>query len=329
MTIDKQALREVTEKAGKDRWQARKINGDFFVIRHGSYKKQSGITSYQPVVEVDHKPVRDFIAMANPAAVLALLDENIQLRREKDATEAVALALRDDMRQAREQLKAAEHAAAVDHEAACSLAEENEELKRKLETAEKQLVELSGAANVNNQWKPEVCPVTGRQFFMWIEHPALGYVPTYGGPFDSYTIPTRGSDGEFSCERYDHDSGGWREGEYIGLCLTDDDEQCRVHELEQHIAELESKNGYLRTIAHEQNELAIRANLDSINDAAEMDGLQKRIAELEAREILLPERSSMLHRTDFHEDYHTVMAYKVSDVIAAIHAAGIKVKWEE
>ncbi|EFT7655809.1 ead/Ea22-like family protein [Salmonella enterica] len=40
--------------------------------------------------------------------VLALLDENLQLQREKDATEAVALALRDDMRQAREQLEAAE-----------------------------------------------------------------------------------------------------------------------------------------------------------------------------------------------------------------------------
>ncbi|HHR3735673.1 TPA: ead/Ea22-like family protein [Salmonella enterica] len=328
MTTDKQALREVAEKAGKDKWQARKINGDFFVIRHGSYEKQSGITSYQPVAEIDDKAVRDFVAMANPAAVLALLDENIQLWREKDATEAVLSAMRDDMRQTREQLKAAEHTAAVDHEAACSLVEENEELKRKLETAEKQIVELSRAANVNNQWKPEVCPVTGRQFFMWIEHPALGYVPTYGGPFDSYTIPTRDSDGEFSCERYDHDFGGWREGECIGLYLTDDDEQCRVHELEQHIAELESKNGNLRTIAHEQNELAIRANLDSNNDAVEMDRLHKRIAELEAREILLPGRISMLHRTDFHEDYHTVMAYKVSDAIAAIRAAGIKVKGE-
>lgn len=37
-----------------------------------------------------------------------LLDENIQLQRGKDAIEAVALALRDDMRQAREQLAAAE-----------------------------------------------------------------------------------------------------------------------------------------------------------------------------------------------------------------------------
>ncbi len=54
----------------------------------------------------------------------------------------------------------------------------------------------------------------------------------------------------------------------------------------------------------------------------------KRIAELEAREVSLPERSSMLHRTDFHEDYQTVMAYKVSEVIAAIRAAGIRIKGE-
>ncbi|EFN4851169.1 ead/Ea22-like family protein [Escherichia coli] len=54
----------------------------------------------------------------------------------------------------------------------------------------------------------------------------------------------------------------------------------------------------------------------------------KRIAELEEREILLPERSSMLHRTDFHDDYQTVMAYKVSEVIAAIRVSGIRIKGE-
>ncbi|WP_105907449.1 ead/Ea22-like family protein [Escherichia coli] len=54
----------------------------------------------------------------------------------------------------------------------------------------------------------------------------------------------------------------------------------------------------------------------------------KRIAELEEREILLPERSSMLHRTYFHDDYQTVMAYKVSEVIDAIRAAGIRIKGE-
>lgn len=64
------------------------------------------------------------------------------------------------------------------------------------------------------------------------------------------------------------------------------------------------------------------------NQTDDVIQFRQRIAELEAREISLPECSSMLYRTDFHEDYHTVMAYKVSDVIAAIRAAGIKVKGE-
>lgn len=61
---------------------------------------------------------------------------------------------------------------------------------------------------------------------------------------------------------------------------------------------------------------------------AALEAAEKRIAELEARGISLPERSSMLHRTDFHDDYQTVMAYKVSEVIAAIRAAGIRIKGE-
>ncbi|KXP49172.1 hypothetical protein AUQ30_02655 [Escherichia coli] len=60
----------------------------------------------------------------------------------------------------------------------------------------------------------------------------------------------------------------------------------------------------------------------------ELETAKKRIAELEEREILLPERSSMLHRTDFHDDYQTVMAYKVSEVIDAIRATGISIKGE-
>lgn len=73
--IDYQALREAAEKAGEDKWQAKKIKGDFFVIRHGSYTRQRGYTSYQPFAEIDCKPVRDFVAKANPATVLELLDE--------------------------------------------------------------------------------------------------------------------------------------------------------------------------------------------------------------------------------------------------------------
>ncbi|ECM5011375.1 ead/Ea22-like family protein [Salmonella enterica subsp. enterica serovar Typhimurium] len=208
MNIDKRALREVAEKATPGNW--RRTSSLFNGITVTPFSLCGEEVTLAHTVE---KRDAEFIAAANPATMLALLDENIQLQREKDATEAVALALRDDMRQAREQL----------------------------EEAEKQIVKLSRAASVNSQWKPDVCPVTGRKFFMWIEHETLGYVPTYGGPFDSYTIPTRDSSGEFSCERYDHDFGGWVGGEFIGLYLIDDDEQCRVCELEERIAELEAK----------------------------------------------------------------------------------------
>jgi hypothetical protein len=61
---------------------------------------------------------------------------------------------------------------------------------------------------------PDVCPITGRAFFMNLEHPELGLVATYGGPFDSYTIPSwdKEDEGVMRCERYDHDAGIWVEG---------------------------------------------------------------------------------------------------------------------
>ena len=93
--IDYQALREAAVKAGEDKWQAKKINGDFFVIRHGSYTRQHGYTSYQPIAEIDCKPVRDFVAKANPATVLALLDERERnqqyIKRRDQENEEIAL----------------------------------------------------------------------------------------------------------------------------------------------------------------------------------------------------------------------------------------------
>ncbi|EFB6350010.1 ead/Ea22-like family protein [Escherichia coli] len=72
-----------------------------------------------------------------------------------------------------------------------------------------------------------------------------------------------------------------------------------------------------------------RSLVEYVDDMREkLEAAEKRIAELEEREILLPERSSMLHRTDFHDDYQTVMAYKVSEVIYAIRATGIRIKGE-
>ncbi|EDT3577661.1 ead/Ea22-like family protein [Salmonella enterica subsp. diarizonae] len=162
------------------------------------------------------------------------------------------------------------------------------EAEAKLEAAERRIAELSKAASVNNHWKPDVCPITGRMFFMWIEHETLGYVPTYGGPFDSYTIPTRDSSGEFSCERYDHDIGGWVDGEFIGLYLIDDDEQCRVCGLEERIAELEA-----------------------------------RVVNLPKRSV-----GEVMHMSGFSRDYAEGWCAGNDNAIHEIRTAGIKVKGE-
>lgn len=68
------SLKAAAENAGADCWQAKKISGDFYVIRKGSYKRECGYTTYQPIAEIDHKPTRDYVAMANPTNILALVE---------------------------------------------------------------------------------------------------------------------------------------------------------------------------------------------------------------------------------------------------------------
>jgi len=100
------------------------------------------------------------------------------------------------------------------------------------------------SAQTAARWCPDECPITGRKFFMWIEHPDGGMVPTYGGPFVSHTIPTRDGDDGFCCERYDHDYGGWRDAVMAGLMLIDDQsDECehgQVVELQADIERLKS-----------------------------------------------------------------------------------------
>ncbi|EMX9223727.1 TPA: ead/Ea22-like family protein [Citrobacter koseri] len=78
--------------------------------------EKTKIAGEAPVMPFEQRinALNDFMKHFTPATVLALLDE----------------------------LEAAEHTAAVDHEAACSLVEENEEVKRKLVAAEKRIAEL-------------------------------------------------------------------------------------------------------------------------------------------------------------------------------------------
>ncbi|EBW3350264.1 protein Ead [Salmonella enterica subsp. enterica serovar Muenchen] len=101
--INKQALREVAEKATPGNWRHASSRFNGITVTPFSLCDEEVMLAH--AVE---KRDAEFIVAANPATMLALLDENLQLQREKDAIEAVALALRDDMRQAREQLEAAE-----------------------------------------------------------------------------------------------------------------------------------------------------------------------------------------------------------------------------
>ena len=85
---------------------------------------------------------------------------------------------------------------------------------------------------MKNRWRPEVCPITGLPFFMWIEHYETGeMVPTYGGPYDSYTIPLKDQDGSYIRDRYDHDEGGWLIDFCEDVCVQIVSDQLYVSEL--------------------------------------------------------------------------------------------------
>lgn len=190
-----------------------------------------------------------------PKNVLALLDENIQLQREKDATEAVALALRDDMRDAREKLEAAERRIAETDQRNAELTARIEPMDRRiaeLERSETQLINErdSAESSLNDAYKA-----------------VMGQAPEWSNWF---SFENAIDEIELACEL-------WR------------------------------------------------------NQTDDVIQLRQRIAELEARQIALPQRLSP-------EGYHIDEAYMVDDdegeyldrdaVIEAIRTAGIKVKGE-
>ncbi|GAB7447217.1 hypothetical protein [Enterobacter kobei] len=63
----------------------------------------------------------------------------------------------------------------------------------------------------------------------------------------------------------------------------------------------------------------------SLLHKSQLEAAEKRIAELEAREVALPQRYSMLHRVAFDEPYHTEMVYKQHQVLKALYDAGVNV----
>lgn len=105
--LNKQALLRAAVKIGAEKWTH---DGN------GEVTTEEYMADGQALVDLicncevvgTSSPRAEFIALANPAAILVLLDENLQLQRDKDSLEAIALAMRDDMRDAREKQEAAE-----------------------------------------------------------------------------------------------------------------------------------------------------------------------------------------------------------------------------
>ena len=158
--IDFQALREKAEKATKGSY----IVGHTSVNQHGNLTgvfvcqkwkgEPGGVIAECHVnclVETDAQAYAnaEFIAEANPATVLALLDEQERnqqyIKRRDQENEDIALTVG--------------------------------KLRVELEEVKQHAEELSETKAVRNQWRPDICPITGRAFFMWIEHPTLGNEP--------------------------------------------------------------------------------------------------------------------------------------------------------
>lgn len=145
MNIDKRALREVAERATQGPWEMEQEN-IWFTDEDGYTKHLAYVEQGDDVDDKQDHYNTAYIAAANPATMLALLDENIQLQREKDAIEAVALELRDDMRQAREQLAATVKRIAEQREYYEGVIADGSKRIAELERSETQLINERDAA---------------------------------------------------------------------------------------------------------------------------------------------------------------------------------------
>lgn len=106
-----------------------------------------------------------------------------------------------------------------------NLIEAHGELKKLAEQNIAPKPEHHTAKDFLGKWCPDYDPITLDPFFMWIENESGEYVPTYGGPLDSYTLSqpyqlkegSKRIDIEYHRTRFCHDRGCWIESET--LCM--------------------------------------------------------------------------------------------------------------
>ncbi|EFY5795428.1 ead/Ea22-like family protein [Salmonella enterica] len=156
MTIDKQALRE--RYSPKPVPECHICGEEMTIQRMSASRITYGCTGAtyddkgchyaegRSIADDHYEQSRVTVVDVSDPDVLALLDENLQLQREKDAIEAVALALRDDMRQAREQLEAAEKRIADGSKRIAELENSETQLINERDAAESALADMYQAA---------------------------------------------------------------------------------------------------------------------------------------------------------------------------------------
>ncbi|MCV8972175.1 ead/Ea22-like family protein, partial [Escherichia coli] len=107
--------------------------------------EKTKIAGEAPVMPFDQRinALNDFMKHFSPDIALALLDERERnqqyIKRRDQENEDIALTVG--------------------------------KLRVELEEVKQHAEELSETKAVRNQWRPDICPITGRAFFMWIEHP--------------------------------------------------------------------------------------------------------------------------------------------------------------
>ncbi|HBB8284618.1 TPA: ead/Ea22-like family protein, partial [Escherichia coli] len=149
--INYQALREIAKQATQGEWVAFISSGTGTYAVHTPGDKRCGDVIKWPGFDGQKNAENNarYVAAFNPKVALALLDERERnqqyIKRRDQENEDIALTVG--------------------------------KLRVELEEVKQHAEELSETKAVRNQWRPDICPITGRAFFMWIEHPTLGNVP--------------------------------------------------------------------------------------------------------------------------------------------------------
>ncbi|MNE72129.1 hypothetical protein D3C80_1680450 [compost metagenome] len=141
-------------------------------------------------------------------------------------------------------------------------------------------------------------------------------------------IKESGEGWEAICCSDDQANGGFTIAHFEGADAQANREFVQVANPDAMLALLdELEAAYARNAKQEKWIKDIEESMIAATDRAE--AAEKRIAELEAREVKLPKPISVLHRRDFIDAHRSIYAYPEAEVNAALADAGIRIHGED